>query len=145
MLEKFQKDIVLAMKEKDKEKLAVLRMAKGAMDKERIDKKKEINEELLTDVISKEIKTRNDSITEFKKGGRNDLVLQTEKEIEILKAYLPEQLTEEEVDKIIEEVFNEVNPTSMKDMGKVMGKVTPKVKGRFDMTKVSSKIKTKLS
>lgn len=145
MLEKFQKDIVSAMKEKDKEKLAVLRMAKGAMDKERIDKKKEVNEELLTDVISKEIKTRNDSIIEFKKGGRDDLVLQTVKEIEILKVYLPEQLTEEEVDKIIEEVFNEVNPTSMKDMGKVMGKVTPKVKGRFDMTKVSSKIKTKLS
>jgi len=145
MLEKFMNDIKEAMKSQDKETLSVLRMAKGSLDKERIDKKREVNDDLLTEVIAREIKTRNESIKEFEKGNRNDLVEKTTKEVEILKKYLPEQLTEEEVDKIIDDIFNEVNPTSMKDMGKVMGLVTPKVKGRFDMSKISSKIKEKLN
>lgn len=145
MVEKFMDDIKTAMKSGDKETLSVLRMAKGSLDKERIDKKREVNDELLTEVIAKEIKTRNESIKEFEKGGRTDLVEKTQNEVEVLKKYLPEQLTEEEVDKIIEEVFNEVKPESMKDMGKVMGLVTPKVKGRYDMSGVSAKIKAKLN
>lgn len=145
MVEKFMEDIKNAMKSGDKETLSVLRMAKGSMDKERIDKKREVNDELLTEVIAREIKTRNESIKEFEKGGRTDLVEQTQNEINVLKKYLPEQLTEEEVDNIIDEAFNEVKPESMRDMGKVMGIVTPKVKGRYDMSEVSSKIKAKLS
>lgn len=145
MVEKFMDDIKTAMKSGDKETLSVLRMAKGSLDKERIDKKREVNDELLTEVIAKEIKTRNESIKEFEKGGRTDLVEKTQNEVEVLKKYLPEQLTEEEVDKIIEEVFNEVKPESMKDMGKVMGLVTPKVKGRYDMSQVSTKIRNKLN
>lgn len=145
MVEKFMEDIKNAMKSGDKETLSVLRMAKGSMDKERIDKKREVNDELLTEVIAREIKTRNESIKEFEKGGRSDLVEQTQNEIEVLKKYLPEQLSEEEVDNIIDEVFKEVKPESMRDMGKVMGLVTPKVKGRFDMSEVSAKIKAKLS
>jgi uncharacterized protein YqeY len=145
MVEKFMEDIKIAMKSGDKETLSVLRMAKGSMDKERIDKKREVNDELLTEVIAREIKTRNESIKEFEKGGRTDLVEKTQNEVEVLKKYLPEQLSEEEVDKIIEEAFNEVKAESMKYMGKVMGLVTPKVKGRFDMSTVSAKIKAKLS
>lgn len=145
MLEKFQKDMIKAMKEKNKEELSVLRMAKGAMDKIRIDQKKEVDDQLLIEVIAKEIKSRNDSIAEFKKGGREDLVSKTENEIDILKRYLPEQLSEEEIDKIIDEVFVELSPQGMKDMGKVMSMVSPKVKGCFDMGVVSSKIKSRLS
>lgn len=145
MVEKFMEDIKTAMKSGDKETLSVLRMAKGSLDKERIDKKREVNDELLTEVIAREIKTRNESIKEFEKGGRSDLVEQTQNEIDVLKKYLPEQLSEEEVDSIIDEVFNEVKPESMRDMGKVMGIVTPKVKGRYDMSEVSAKIKAKLS
>lgn len=145
MVEKFMEDIKTAMKSGDKETLSVLRMAKGSMDKERIDKKREVNDELLTEVIAREIKTRNESIKEFEKGGRTDLVEQTQNEIDVLKKYLPEQLSEEEVDNIIDEVFNEVKPESMRDMGKVMGIVTPKVKGRYDMSEVSAKIKSRLS
>lgn len=145
MVEKFMEDIKNAMKSGDKNTLAVLRMAKGSMDKERIDKKREVNDELLTEVIAREIKTRNESIKEFEKGGRSDLVEQTQNEIDVLKKYLPEQLSEEEVDSIIDEVFKEVKPESMRDMGKVMGLVTPKVKGRYDMSVVSAKIKTRLS
>ena len=138
-------DIKTAMKSGDKETLSVLRMAKGSLDKERIDKKREVNDELLTEVIAKEIKTRNESIKEFEKGGRTDLVEKTQNEVEVLKKYLPEQLTEEEVDNIIDEAFKETNAESMKDMGKVMGLVTPKVKGRYDMSQVSAKIKAKLN
>ena len=145
MVEKFMEDIKTAMKSGDKETLSVLRMAKGSLDKERIDKKREVNDELLTEVIAREIKTRNESIKEFEKGARTDLVEQTQNEIDVLKKYLPEQLSEEEVDSIIDEVFNEVKPESMRDMGKVMGIVTPKVKGRYDMSEVSAKIKAKLS
>lgn len=145
MLEKFQQDMIKAMKEKNKEELSVLRMAKGAMDKIRIDQKKEVDDQLLIEVIAKEIKSRNDSIAEFKKGGREDLVSKTENEIDILKRYLPEQLSEEEVDKIIDEAFVELSPQGMKDMGKVMSMVSPKVKGCFDMVVVSSKIKSRLS
>ena len=145
MLEKFQQDMIKAMKEKNKEELSVLRMAKGAMDKIRIDQKKEVDDQLLIEVIAKEIKSRNDSIAEFKKGGREDLVSKTENEINILKRYLPEPLSEEEVDKIIDEAFVELAPQGMKDMGKVMSMVSPKVKGCFDMGVVSSKIKSRLS
>lgn len=145
MLEKFQQDMIKAMKEKNKEELSVLRMAKGTMDKIRIDQKKEVDDQLLIEVIAKEIKSRNDSIAEFKKGGREDLVSKTENEIDILKRYLPEQLSEEEVDKIIDEAFVELAPQGMKDMGKVMSMVSPKVKGCFDMGVVSSKIKSRLS
>ena len=145
MLEKFQQDMIKAMKEKNKEELSVLRIAKGAMDKSRIDQKKEVDDQLLIEVIAKEIKSRNDSIAEFKKGGREDLVSKTENEINILKRYLPEQLSEEEVDKIIDEAFVELAPQGMKDMGKVMSMVSPKVKGCFDMGVVSSKIKSRLS
>ena len=142
MLEKFQQDMIKAMKEKNKEELSVLRMAKGAMDKIRIDQKKEVDDQLLIEVIAKEIKSRNDSIAEFKK---EDLVSKTENEINILKRYLPEQLSEEEVDKIIDEAFVELAPQGMKDMVKVMSMVSPKVKGCFDMGVVSSKIKSRLS
>ena len=145
MLEKFQQDMIKAMKEKNKEELSVLRMAKGAMDKIRIDQKKEVDDQLLIEVIAKEIKSRNDSIAEFKKGGREDLVSKTENEINILKRYLPEQLSEEEVDKIIDEAFVELAPQGMKDMGKVMGIVTPKVKGKADMSVVSALIRNKLN
>ena len=137
--------MIKAMKEKKKKELSVLRMAKGAMDKIRIDQKKEVDDQLLIEVIAKEIKSRNDSIAEFKKGGREDLVSKTENEIDILKRYLPEQLSEEEVDKIIDEAFVELSPQGMKDMGKVMSMVSPKVKGCFDMGVVSSKIKSRLS
>ena len=137
LVEKLKKDMIEAMKNKDKEKLTVIRMVKAALDKERIDKKAEVNDYLLIDVVNKQVKMRNDSLEEFKKANRADLIKQTEEELEILKDYLPEQLSEEEVIAIIEEVINEVNAETIKDMGKVMKEVTPKVKGKADMKHVS--------
>lgn len=145
MLENFNKDIIEAMKSKDQLRLTVLRMVKGAMQLESINNKKEVNDELLIDCVSKQIKLRNDSISEFEKAGRCDLVEKNEEEIKILKDYLPAQMSNEEIDKTLDEVFAIVNPTSQKDMGMIMKEVTPKVKGRADMKIVSEKIKERLS
>lgn len=145
MLEKFNQDIIGAMKAKDTVRLTVLRMVKGAMQLESINNKKEINDELLIDCVTKQIKLRNDSIVEFEKAGRSDLVEKNKEEIKILQEYLPEQLSSEEVEGILDEVFDIVKPTSSKDMGLIMKEVTPKVKGRADMKMVSEKIREKLS
>lgn len=145
LVETLDKEIIEAMKAKDSVRLATLRGVKGAMKLQSIDHKKEINDELLIDVVSKEIKTRNESIKEFEKGGRQDLIDKTEAEIKILSKYLPEQLSEAEIVNIINQVFEEVNPSGIKDMGKVMGIVTPKVKGKADMSVVSALIRNKLN
>ena len=145
MFEKIKSDMIKAMKEQDKFRLSVIRMIKASTDKERIDKKIEITDEVVIDVLAKELKTREESRLEFSKAGRTDLVEDLDKEIEIIKEYLPEPLTEEEIDKIINDAFKETEASSIKDMGKVMKLVTPKVKGRCDMKEVSNKIKEKLS
>ncbi len=145
LLEKMKKDLITAMKEKDKDKLTVLRMVKGAMQLEVINNKKEENEELLIDVVSRQIKMRKESILEFEKGNRTDLVEATQNEINILKEYLPKQLSEEEIDKIIDDAFNKINPTSNKEMGLIMREVTPLLKGKADMKLVSDKIKERVS
>lgn len=145
MREKILNDIISAMKSKDKEKLSTLRLLKGAMQLEEINKKSELNDEDLINLIAKQIKTRKESIAEFKNANRQDLVEKTEKEIEILSEYMPEQLTEEEVIKIIEEAFNEIKPTSMKDMKQMMAYLNPKLKGKTDMGFVSKQIKNRLS
>ena len=144
MVEQLNKDMIEAMKAKDKDRLTVIRMVKAALKQEQIDHKKEINDDLLIDVVNKQVKMRKDSITEFEKGGRKDLVDKTQAEIDILMKYLPEQLSHDEVKKIIDEVFTEVKPTSVKDMGKVMKEATAKLKGKADMKEVSTIVKEKL-
>ena len=114
LVETLDKEIIEAMKAKDSVRLATLRGVKGAMKLQSIYHKKEINDELLIDVVSKEIKTRNESIKEFEKGGRQDLIDKTETEIKILSKYLPEQLSEEEIVNIINQVFEEVKPSVSK-------------------------------
>ena len=145
LVEQLKQDMITAMKEKDKERLTVIRMVKAALDKERIDSKKEINDDLLIDVVNKQITMRNDSIEEFSKANRTDLVDSVKKEVEVLMKYLPEQLELSEVEEIITSAIESVEASSMKDMGKVMQEVRPKVNGRFDMKKVSEIIKGKLS
>lgn len=145
LVEKISSDMVSAMKSQDKERLTVLRMIKAAMQMEHIDKKRELNDDLVIDVVNKQVKMRQDSIIEFEKGNRSDLIEKTEGELAILKDYLPTPLEENEVLAIIDEAFNLVKPVDSKDMGKIMKEVTPKLKGRTDMGKVSQIIKEKLS
>lgn len=145
MYETIKKDIIAAMKEKDTLKLQTLRGVKGDADLEHINKKVEINDELMLTILSRQIKTRNESIKEFEKGNREDLVNKTKSEIDLLQTYLPKQLELDEINKIIEDVFSKVNPKGQSDMGLIMREITPLVKGKADMGKVSSLIKEKLS
>lgn len=142
---KINEDMKNAMKSQDKERLGVIRMLKSAMQLTSIEKKHELSDEEVIDVLSKQIKMRKDSVAEFSKANRMDLANQYEKEIDILMTYMPEQLSLEDVISIIDEVIKEVNPTSQKQMGLVMKEVTPKVKGKFDMGEVSKIIRERLS
>ncbi len=145
LLEKINQDMVSYMKEKDTFALGVVRMVKGAIQLETINKKKELTDEDVVSVVAKQIKMRNDSIAEFEKANRTDLIEQNKKEIELLNKYMPEQLSLEEVNKIIDEAFDVVKPTSSKDMGLIMKEVSPKLKGKADMSKVNAVIKEKLN
>ncbi len=144
MVEQLEKDMIEAMKNKEKERLTVIRAVKAGLKQEQIDHKKEINDDLLIEVVSRQIKMRKESIAEFEKGNRQDLVDQTQAEIDILMKYLPEQLSEEEVLKVIDEIFEEVKPESKKDMGRVMKEANARLKGKADMKTVSSIIQEKL-
>ena len=145
MKNKIIEDIKSAMKSQDKVALAVVRMLKSDIQMAELNKKSELTDDEIVSIVSKQIKMRKDSIKEFEKGNRNDLIEQSEQEIKILEKYLPEQLTEEEVTDIINNVFSKVNPTSSSDMGKLMGALTPLVKGKADMGIVSKIVKEKLS
>ena len=145
MRDRILKDIMAAMKSQDKEKLSVLRMVKGAMQLEEINKKKELDDTEMTALISKQIKTRKESIVEFEKGNRQDLIEQAKAEIAILNEYMPEQLSDEEVEKIIDEAIAEVNPSGPSDMGKIMKIVSPKLTGKADMSNVSKLVKEKMA
>ena len=145
MRETILNDLTKAMKEQNKELLSVLRMVKGAMQLEEINVKHELNDDEVIAIIAKQIKTRKESILEFEKGNRQDLIDNTKKEIEILNAYMPEQMTIEEVEKVIEDAFAKINPTGPSDMGKIMGMITPILKGKADMSEVSKMIREKLA
>jgi len=145
LVETLKQDLITAMKEKDKDKLNTLRAVKGALQLEIINNKKEENDDLVLDVINKQIKMRNDSIEEFKKGNREDLIASYQKEIDILKSYMPEMLSDEEITSIINDAIAKIGATSVKEMGLVMKEITPLIKNRCDMKEVSSKIRDLLS
>ena len=145
LVERINEDMKLAMKAQDKETLNVVRMIKSAIQMAKIELKHELTDEEVIDVVSKQIKMRKDSIVEFSKASRSDLVEQYNKEITILNKYMPEQLSYDEVVKIIDDAFTLINPTSQKQMGLIMKEVNPKVKGKYDMGEVSKLIKDKLS
>ena len=145
MYDRIKEDIVKALKNKDTLKLQTLRGIKGEVDLEHINKKVDINDELVITVLSRGIKTRKESILEFEKGNREDLITKTNEEIELLQQYLPKQLTKEEINEVLDNAFNKVKPTSPKDMGLIMREITPLLKGKADMAEVSSLIKERLA
>ena len=145
MKEKLQKELIEAMKAHDKKKIDVIKLVKATIQNEEISAKKELSDEEVLSIITKQVKMRKDAISDFEKAGRQDLIDQYNSEIELLNEYLPKELTEEEAMQIIDEAFNLVNPTGPSDMGKIMKEVSPKLKNRFDMGKASKIIKDKLS
>ena len=144
MNEQIANDLKNAMKNGDKFKLSVLRMLKSALQLESISKKHELSDDEVMSVVKKQVKTRKDSIEEFKKYNKTEEVEKLEQEIEILNTYLPEEMSEEEISKVIDEVFNELNPTSMKEMGMVMKELNAKITNA-DMSLVSKMVKERLS
>jgi uncharacterized protein YqeY len=140
--EQLTADMKEAMKNKEKERLAVIRMVRGAIRQQEIDGQKELGEDDVIAVISKEVKMRRDSIEEFQKGGREDLVEKTQAEIDVLLPYLPAQLSEDEVRELVKAAVEQTGAATPKDMGKVMGVLMPKVKGRADGKMVNTIVKS---
>lgn len=142
---RLMEDLKTSMKDKDTIRKNTITMVRAAIKQREVDTRDKVSEEDIIEIISKQVKEKKNVVDEFRKGGREDLVELTEKEIEILIPYLPKQLTEEEVDKIVKDTIKEVNATSMKDMGLVMKTVMPKVKGKTDGNIVSKKVKENLN
>ena len=145
MYEKINEDLKNAMKEKDTFKLSVLRMLKSALQLEQIAKKHELDDNEIAAVLKKQVKVRKDSLEEYKKYGKTELVEYLEKEIAILDAYLPEEMSESEISEIVKSAVEEIKPTSMKDMGLVMKKVNELLVGKnADMSLVSKLVKEQI-
>ncbi|MFO8068679.1 MAG: GatB/YqeY domain-containing protein [Alkalibacterium sp.] len=145
ILDQLNKDMITAMKQKDKETLSTVRMLKSALQTEQINKREDLSEEEEVTILAREKKQRMESYSEFKAAGREDLVLKLEKELSVVDNYLPAQLSEEEVRTIVQETVAQTQASSMKDMGKVMGALMPKVKGKADGSLVSSIVKEELT
>ena len=138
-------DVKAAMKAKDKARLGVLRLITAAIKQREVDERITLNDEQVLAVLEKMIKQRKDSIAQYEKAGRDELAQQEAFEIGIIQAYMPEQLSDDEIDALITEAISSSGAESMKDMGKVMGLLKPKLAGRADMGAVSGKIKAKLA
>jgi uncharacterized protein YqeY len=145
LLNRLNQDLKESMKNKDKQRLSVIRMVKSSMQNEQIKFGRDLTEDESLTVLNRELKQRKDSLHEFEKAGREDLVTQLQNELVILKHYMPEQLSEEEVTNLVKETIDEVGATSKADMGKVMGAIMPKVTGKADGGLVNRLVQQHLS
>ncbi|WP_456401786.1 GatB/YqeY domain-containing protein [Hydrogenimonas sp.] len=130
--ERLQNDLKTAMKEKDTFKRDVIRFVMSAIKQIEVDERKELTDADIEAILVKQIKQRNDAIAQFKEGGREDLVEKNEKELEILRSYLPEPMSEEDVRKIVKEIIEQTGAEGMKDMGRVMGAAKAKIGSRAE-------------
>ena len=145
MNDRIKEDLVKSMKGQDKFKTSVLRMLKSAIQTEKINKNKDLTDDEIILVIKKQIKIRTSSLEEYEKYNRLDFVNDLKKEIEILSTYLPADLTDDELNKIIDDVFEKLKPSSIKDMGKTIKEISSIVSTRADMALVSKIVKERLS
>lgn len=148
MKKKLQEELKSSMLAKDELKTSVLRLLLSSINYYEIEKGKagyEASDDDVLTVIQREIKQRKDSIEHFESAGRQELVDKETKELEILQSYMPEQMNQEEIEKLVIEVIKETGATSIQDMGKVMGTLNAKLKGKADMGMVSSLVKSSLS
>ena len=145
LLERLNEDMKQAMRNKEKEKLTVIRMIKASLQNEAIKLGEDLNEEQELTVLSREVKQRKDSLHEFEKAGREDLVEKIRTELQYVELYMPKQLSEEELSEIVKETIAEVGATSKAEMGKVMAAIMPKVKGKADGSLVNKLVQQHLS
>ena len=142
--DRIQQDVKDAMRAKDKPRLAAIRLITAAIKQREVDERIELDDAQVTTVLDKMAKQRRESISQFEKAGRDDLIAQEVMELEIIQSYLPEQLGEDEINALIDSAMQATGATSIKDMGKVMGQLKPKLQGRADMSAVSALIKARL-
>lgn len=138
-------DMKKAMKEKDKDTLTVIRSLKAALMNYKIKVGHDLTDEDDLSVLSSALKQRKESLEEFTKASRDDLIAQTKKEMEVIEKYMPKQMSTEELEKAVDETINEVGASSKKDFGKVMQALMPKIKGRADGKAASGIVGKKLS
>ena len=138
-------ELTAAAKKQDKARLSTMRMVKAALHNKEIDLHRELNETEVLQLLSSMAKQRKDSIEQFSRGGRDDLVKKEEQELLIIQSFMPQQLSEEALDAEIEKAIQEVNAASIKDMGKVMKVLMPRVTGKADGKTVNELLKMKLS
>ncbi len=143
--EKIQTDLKEGLKSKDELRVSTIRFLMSAIHNAKIEKGEELNDEDIVGVIQKQIKQRKESIEGFKKGNRDELVEKETREMKILQEYLPEQLSESDVEQLVDKAVKDTSSSSVTDMGKVMGKLSGELKGKADMSVVSSIVRTKLS
>ena len=139
------KDMTAAMKNQEKFELSVLRMLKSALQMEKINLKHDLSDDEATAVIKRQVKQRKDSMTEYEKYGKTEEVDNLKKEIEVLSKYLPEEVSEEQINKVLDEIFNELKPETMKDMGRVMKEATTRLGAGADGSLISKLVKERLS
>lgn len=139
--QQIQEDMKEAMRAKEQKRLGTIRMLMAAIKQREVDERISLDDQQVLAVIDKMVKQRRESISQFEAAGRQELVAQEAEEIEILQKYLPPQLTEAEIDALIQETIAATQASSIKDMGKVMGSLKPKIQGKADIAVVSNKIK----
>ena len=145
LLERIKDDMKQAMRDRAKDRLKTIRLILAAAKQQEVDRRVTLEDVDVLAIIDKMVKQRRDSIEQFDKAGRDDLSSIEKFEIEVIQGYLPAQLTEQEIAKLVAEAISTSGAESMRDMGKVMGILKPKMQGRADMGKVSGKIKQQLS
>ena len=138
-------DMKSAMREKDKDRLQTVRLMLAAIKQTEVDTREDVDDASVSAILDKLVKQRRDSIKQYDDAGRTDLADVERNELTVIQEYLPEQLSESEIDSLISEALAATGASSMKDMGKVMGMIKPKAQGRADMGKVSGLIKSRLS
>lgn len=143
--ERLNNDVKDAMRAKDKELLSTLRLITAAVKQVEVDERIEVDDERMLVILDKMSKQRKESIAQYEKANREDLVAQEQYELDVLKKYLPEPLSAAEIEKMIQEAIASTGAEKMADMGKVMALLKPSLQGRADMAQVSAMIKAKLS
>ena len=136
--ERLTNDLKDAMKNKEQVRKSVVTLVRAAIKQKEVDERVELDDVDVMDIVSKQLKQRNEALVDFKKAGRDDLISQTEEEIKILLTYLPKQLTDDELREYIKQAVEQVGATSVKDMGKIMGILMPKVKGKADGRRINN-------
>ena len=134
-----------AMKARDKPRVAALRLINADIKRVEVDERKELNDREVVAVLTRMLKQRNDSLTQFRDAGRDDLADREQFEVDVINAFMPEPLAEAEVDALVNEAISAVGASGMRDMGKVMARLRGDVQGRTDMSALSAKVRARLN